>query len=177
MNTSQNDKNDARGNGTDRRGYPGRSRSTRDLAFQLWLFECGRDCVAVADALGLPARNVQRWAKRDDWPGKADQLLVSVMPDLLKQTATNFRLAAFHASKRMLTLAIAAARDGAKLDSKEVQALATMRDSGGFSPLNAAALGELPTDTGSLPAIAASLEELIAEHHQALGLSVTDGER
>jgi hypothetical protein len=76
--------------------------NVRRLAYQLWAFECGRNCRAVAHELGIGEYNVERWAKREQWADRANAELAAIMPDLIRQSATKLRLAAYHASRRSL---------------------------------------------------------------------------
>lgn len=152
------------------------SPAERAQAFQLWAFDCGRSAPKVAEILGIPYRTVARWAVAEDWPAQADALLASIMPDLVRQSADNLRLTAFHVSRRLLAIARAADVEELKPDSREVDALTRMLDRGGFSPV-----GSHPLDApdrgrgrGALPA--GDIDAIIAAHHRALGLEVPEGE-
>jgi hypothetical protein len=143
----------------------------RNLAYQLWAFECGRNCRAVADTLGIGAHNVERWAAKEGWAERAERDLRAIMPELVAQSAVNLRLAAYHSSRRLLAIAVAAS-EGMAPDAKEVDALVKITDRGGFSPLGRDFLPDLPpahydasSDLDSLP-----IEEIIKRHHRALGL-------
>jgi hypothetical protein len=143
----------------------------RNLAYQLWAFECGRNCRAVARILNIAAYNIERWAVKESWAERAQRDLQAIMPDLLEQTAMNFRLAAFHVSQRVLAIAVAA-NNGVAPDPKEVDALVKIAGIGGFSPIGRNPLPPLPNrraepqpDLSKL-----SIEEIIARHHRALGL-------
>lgn len=146
----------------------------RAQAFQLWAFECGRSASKVATALEIPYRTVARWSVADDWPGQADALLASIMPDLVRQSADNLRLAAFHVSRRLLAIARAADVDDTKPDVREVDALTRMLDRGGFSPVGSHPLESPERDRGRGALPAGSIEDIIAAHHRALGLDVPD---
>src|SRR5262245_31619124 len=95
------------------------SAELRNLAYQLWAFECGRNCRAVARLLGIGDYNVERWAAKEGWAERAHRDLHAIMPDLVDQTSTNLRLAAFQSSRRLLAIAVAA-NDGDMPDAKEV---------------------------------------------------------
>lgn len=150
------------------------SPAERAQAFQLWVFECGRSAPKVAAILDIPYRTVARWAVAEDWPAKADALLASIMPDLVRQSADNLRLTAFHVSRRLLAIARAADVDDVKPDRREVDALTRMLDRGGFSPVGSHPLGapEPERGRGALPA--GDIEAIIAAHHRALGLEVPE---
>src|SRR4051812_16531242 len=90
----------------------------RNLAYQLWAFECGRNCRAVARILGIGDCNVERWASKEAWADRAHRDLRAIMPDLVEQTSTNLRLAAFHSARRLLTIAVTA-NAGQSPDAKE----------------------------------------------------------
>jgi hypothetical protein len=139
----------------------------RRLAYQLWAFECGRNCRAVASQLGVGDYNVERWAKKERWAERADAELAAIMPDLIRQSAANLRLAAHHASRRLLTIV----NDPAPINHREVDALVKVVAHGGFSPTGRdplpppiAAVDPGP-DRSTL-----SLDELIKQHHRTLGI-------
>jgi hypothetical protein len=77
--------------------------STRELAFEVWAFECGRDATATAARLGLrlarsepspDARTVRRWARSGGWHAEADARLRAVAPNLAANTRVLLALAA-----------------------------------------------------------------------------------
>lgn len=140
----------------------------KDLAYQLWAYVCRRDASAVARRLDVNPRNVQRWAKTEDWTGRYRRDMASIMPDLVEQTAVNLSLAAFEASQRLHELARRSnENDGlTKEEQFEMKAMGVAVTLGGFSPIgqnrlaSPAGSGQTAPDDEPL-----SLTERIARHH------------
>jgi hypothetical protein len=137
----------------------------RRLAYQLWAFECGRNCRAVARILHVADYNIERWAKREGWAERADAELTAIMPDLVKQSASNLRLAAYHASRRLLALL----NDPAPIPSREVDALVKAIAIGGFGTVGKSPLPAVEQPVPETSAVD-DFDELVAAHHRRLGL-------
>ncbi len=97
------------------RDYPPEVRS---WAYQLWAFEYGRNCAAVArrlaapqpgdaieDALDIPARTIIRWSQADNWPHRVHHDLKAVAPDLHESVTTNMLVSAVQLARYLVDVA------------------------------------------------------------------------
>lgn len=73
---------------------------TREHAFELWAFTCGRDCTSVVRALTgagydpCPTdRQVRRWAVQGAWAEEADRRVAALAPELHRQVDAGLLLA------------------------------------------------------------------------------------
>ena len=148
---------------------PRASSEEKALAYQLYVYECGRNCGEVARRLNVTVDRVAHWAKREDWAAKADAELAQVMPAIVAQTAANLRLGAYTASQRLLAIL----NDRSKpIPFKEVDALVKAAAIGGFSAVGKSPLPAIPsTANDELTSETQDLDRIIAAHHQRLGLS------
>jgi hypothetical protein len=82
----------------DIRPYTRHTDETRELAYQLWAFTLGGNCVRVAAALAkmsppidVDVRAVQRWAESEHWAIRRADDWTQIAPDLARQTAIEAR--------------------------------------------------------------------------------------
>jgi len=155
-----------------RRYSPRASTADKELGYQLWVYECGRNAGAVARRLNVSVERVANWAKRDEWATRADDELARVMPAIVAQTAVNLRLAAYTASRRLNAIL----SDEAKpIPHREVDALIKAAAIGGFSAVGKSPLPPLPAplpdrnDQGD-----EELRRIIDAHHKRFGLVPAD---
>ena len=152
-----------------RRYRPRASEQDLALAYQLYVYECGRNCGAVARRLNVSVELVSNWAKRGEWAMKADAELARIMPDLVKQTGHNLRLGAWLASRRLNEIM---AKDE-PIPYKEVDALIKTAAIGGFS-----AVGKNPLPAiepgAEQPTPSEDIEKIIEAHHRRLGIGQAD---
>jgi hypothetical protein len=154
-----------------RRYSPRASTAEKELAYQLWVYECGRNAGAVARRLNVSVERVANWAKRDDWSTRADDELARVMPAIVQQTAVNLRLAAYTASRRLNAIL----SDEAKpIPHREVDALVKAAAIGGFSAVGKSPLPPLPATLPDRGGQEEELSRIIDAHHKRLGLVPAD---
>jgi hypothetical protein len=82
----------------DIRPYTRHTDETRELAYQLWAFTHGGNCVRVAAALAkmsppidVDVRAVQRWAESEQWAVRRADDWRQIAPDLSRQTIIESR--------------------------------------------------------------------------------------
>lgn len=83
----------------------------RELAFEVWLLECGRNMVHTAArlreedyGLPIPRPTLAMWRRNDDWDQRADEKSRQLAPGHRERTLANITLAAFHGSSYLVAV-------------------------------------------------------------------------
>lgn len=113
---------------------------TRELAYQLWAYTCGRNATRVQRVLEqehdavVPVRTIQHWAASDRWGERVRDDLSAIAPDLHQTIVSELILGAVE-SARILRRSVGDASSDERPDKTQVMAAFGLLDRAGYSPL------------------------------------------
>ena len=85
----------------------------RELAYQLWAWEHAENCAAVAAALGLSARAVQKWRHQEGWDARLDREAAALRGQLVATTQRRLLFGAVRVVGVLERVALGLGDDGA----------------------------------------------------------------
>ena len=84
----------------------------RELAYQLWAWEHGQNCAPVAEALGVSARAVQKWRRREGWDARLNREAAALRAELVATTGRRLLFGAVRVVEVLERVALGLGDDG-----------------------------------------------------------------